>query len=162
MVTKDHTYFNKPATKNLKVCLSMYDISLPPDIKRVQCTLALQSQDSKWTQHTYVYFWFNFLPLLSSWFISKNSNRSKFSSKLNRTIAEIFLLYFQGSLFYRAWNEKNQNFSGFWPWPLQGVLTALSSFQLPFYVPLARPCFVSQKHRCAHIFPYYPLAGGIQ
>ena len=33
MVTKDHTYFNKPATKNLQVCLSMYDISLPPGIK---------------------------------------------------------------------------------------------------------------------------------
>ena len=33
MVTKDHTYFNKPATKNLQVCLSIYDISLPPGTK---------------------------------------------------------------------------------------------------------------------------------
>ena len=33
MATKDHTYFNKPATKKLQVCLSMYEISLPPNIK---------------------------------------------------------------------------------------------------------------------------------
>ena len=33
VVTKDHTYFNKTARKNLQVCLSMYDISLPPGIK---------------------------------------------------------------------------------------------------------------------------------
>ena len=33
MATKDHTYFNKPATKKLQVCLSMYEISLPTGIK---------------------------------------------------------------------------------------------------------------------------------
>ena len=31
--TKNYTYFNKPATKKLQVCLSMYDISLLPGIK---------------------------------------------------------------------------------------------------------------------------------
>ena len=30
---KDHTYFNKPATKKLQVCLGRYDILLPPCIK---------------------------------------------------------------------------------------------------------------------------------
>ena len=33
VATKDHTYFNKPATKKLQVCLSMYGILLPPGIK---------------------------------------------------------------------------------------------------------------------------------
>ena len=81
------------------------------------------------------------------WFISQNSCRSKINSKLNRTIAEIFLPYFHlnDHCFTVLQTKKIKMFLSFVFWPPVGVLTALLRLQLPFFLPLARLLLLSQK-----------------